>query len=187
MKLLLHSKNRNPINHIYFIAGIFSILFYFSCQQPVQQPNTVDVVYTSDENEDVKAIKDILKTIEENFNNGNIGETYANFIAEETVTLPPGRPAVIGKVQRLKNLQDFLQNNEGSWKILSIEEVKVSGSLAIARTVSSETQKSKTTGVIRTIGKQDGLFIFQKSINNQWQVICETWNNLNISEDDGNS
>jgi uncharacterized protein (TIGR02246 family) len=137
-----------------------------------QSNNSTRTTVTSIQDDEI-AIRQLYNQIEENWNSGNMDKIMAN-IADDVVQMPPGQPVVVGKEALRSAYGQFLSRNTDIWEPL-IEQIVISGDLAIVRNSSTESSTPKEGGNTTTIiGKT--IHVFKRGIDGSWKMIIEIWN-----------
>ena len=137
-----------------------------------QSNNSTRTTVTSIQDDEI-AIRQLYNQIEENWNSGNMDKIMAN-IADDVVQMPPGQPVVVGKEALRSVYGQFLSRNTDIWEPL-IEQIVISGDLAIVRNSSTESSTPKEGGNTTTISLKT-IHVFKRGIDGSWKMIIEIWN-----------
>ena len=145
---------------------LISLLFLccFGCQQG-EEVDTVDT------EADIQAIKFILAELNSAWNatDGTDIDSFMEFFAEDATDIPANEPATVGKEAIRTNIQELLKTTTFQEQD-SVEDVKVSGNLAVAHVAYIASFTNKKSG---ESGNAEGnwLLIFENKANEGWQII----------------
>ena len=151
------------------IPLVILLCFTFGCQQveEVAEEPAVDV------EADVAAIKAWYERYVA-INNAGDFDSFGTSWTEDVVWLPPDAPVVIGKEAILDYARPFFELYSIHQEI-TVEEIKVSGRIAFARSSNSEKYSPKGEGgAIET--KFKAIFIFQRKNDGTWISSHAIWN-----------
>ena len=121
---------------------------------------------------DVQAIKDAIAAWDRAWNAGDC-ETLASLYTADALAMPPNVPAARVDATRASCKKDFDQFREENRSI--VEDVRVSGNLAVAR----GTQEASTTpkaGGNSVRDKEKWIVVFLRQPDGSWKVLWETYN-----------
>ncbi len=122
---------------------------------------------------DVQAIKDAIAAWDKAWNAGDC-ETLTSFYTADAVAMGPNLPATMGvKALHASCRKDFDQFREENRSF--VEDVRVSGNLAVAR----GTQEARTTpkaGGDSIRDKEKWIVVFLRQPEGSWKVLWETYN-----------
>jgi uncharacterized protein (TIGR02246 family) len=151
----------------------FLLCLIVGCQQGVEvveQP-------VPDVEADVQAIKDFTRNAVAAINAGDV-DTIMSLYADDAIRIPPNEPATVGREAILSRVQkvfdDFtLQERD------VVEDIKVSGDLAVAHSVYTATAMPKAGGEpIKLNG--NAIWIFRKQPDDEWKVIYSIWSDESL-------
>lgn len=122
---------------------------------------------------DVQAIKDAIAAWDKAWNAGDC-ETLASFYTADAIAMAPNVPAARGvNTLRASCKKDFDQFREENRSI--VENVRVSGNLAVAR----GTQEASTTpkaGGASVRDKEKWIVVFLRQQDGSWKMLWEIYN-----------
>jgi uncharacterized protein (TIGR02246 family) len=146
---------------IYVMAIAFLLLLLSACARKVNDPD------------DIQAIKEASAAWDKAWNAGNV-ESLLALYTDEAVAMPPNQPLSVGKeAMRTANQKYFDQFREDNRSI--VEDVRVSGDLAIARGTQVTITTPKAGG--KTVqDKAKWISAFQRQPNGSWKVLWEMYN-----------
>lgn len=141
----------------------------------VEQYNYFDAKTTSlNSSNDVEQIKATIKNMVMDFNDPN-PEKFFNYLDDNTVTIPVGRPVRTGKADVMEFHRDFRKNYMTHITIDNIENVNVSGDLGVVQCASTEVVTNKSTGDKKTYNEKT-LMVLQKNSIGEWKLRNVIWN-----------
>ncbi len=122
---------------------------------------------------DVQAVKDAIAAWDRAWNAGDC-ETLASLYTADAVAMPPNAPAHSGieslRVSCKKDFDQFKEENSSH-----VEDVLVSGNLAVARGTQEATTTPKTGGnSVRD--KEKWIVVYQRQTDGLWKILWETYN-----------
>ena len=150
------------------VCLVFLLGFIAGCQQGaevVEQPVT-------DVEADIQAIKDLHANALAAFNAADL-DKHMQFYAEEAVLIIPNEPEAIGNKAIRSRIQEmfdqFIIQEENV-----IENIKVSGDLAVTHLTWSSIVKPKTGGETSEY-RGNWILVFEKQFDAAWKVIYSIW------------
>ena len=150
------------------IPLVILLCFTFGCQKQAEEAEPV-----VDVEADVAAIKAWYERYVA-INNAGDFDSFGTSWTEDVVWLPPDAPVVIGKEAILDYARPFFELYSIHQEI-TVEEIKVSGRIAFARSSNSEKYSPKGEGgAIETNFK--AIFIFQRKNDGTWISSHAIWN-----------
>jgi uncharacterized protein (TIGR02246 family) len=155
------------------IPFIFLIFIASGCQQGerVLLEPKVDV------EADIQAIKDIVKEYEGAVNTADI-DRYLQLYADDVIDIYPNMPALSGK-EAIRNRDQQLFEEVTLQDVYTVQDVKVSGDLAVTHvtlsaviTIKASGETSKTNG--------NWILIFRKQSDDSWKIIYSIWSDESL-------
>jgi uncharacterized protein (TIGR02246 family) len=146
------------------------LLCCLGCQQG-------EKVVTVDVEADIQAIKDIVADCNAAANTADADRGLVHY-ADDAVVMPANAPADIGKeVIRTKAKQAY--GEVTAQEELVVEDVKISGDLAVARVTWSGIFTRNDSG---KSWKQNGnwIWVFKKQPDSVWKIIYSIWSNESL-------
>ena len=141
-----------------------------SCQAP-SEPCPCDEVYTTDDNGDVKALKDYWKKIRDDYNRKEF-TSFTDAWAEDMKVLQPG--FVDMPVDSVKSyLNTFYAQQVPNWESMTIEDIRVSGNLAVVRYVTDYGYTSVKTGETTFNEGIVEVIVHQKDKEGNWKILYQ--------------
>jgi len=142
--------------------------FIVGCQQgteAVLQPKP-------DVEADIQAIKNIVAELEAALNAGDT-DRYIPFYADNIVEIYPNEPAYIGK-EAIRSRDKQMFEEMTLQDVYTVQDVKVSGNLAVAHFLWS------TTVIFKASGETDDtngnwIMVFEKQSDETWKVVYSIW------------
>jgi uncharacterized protein (TIGR02246 family) len=122
---------------------------------------------------DVQAVKDAIAAWDNAWNAGDC-EMLASLYTPDAVAMPPNTPASIGiNAMRLSCKKDFEQFKEENRT--RMEDVRVSGNLAVARgTQEASTAPKRGGNSVRD--KEKWIVVYQRQTDRSWKILWEIYN-----------
>lgn len=122
---------------------------------------------------DVQAVKDAIAAWDNAWNAGDC-EMLASLYTPDAVAMPPNTPASVGmNAMRLSCKKDFEQFKEENRSL--VEDVRVSGNLAVARgTQEASTTPKKGGNPVRD--KEKWIVVYQRQTDGSWKILWEIYN-----------
>ena len=122
---------------------------------------------------DVQAIKDATESWDKAWNAGNV-EALASLYTVDAIAMGPNHPAQADKdAIRASSQKYFDQFSEENRSI--VEDVQVSGDLAVARGT-QETRTSPKSGGYSFQDKAKWITVFQRQTRGSWKILWEIYN-----------
>lgn len=145
----------------YAIIGCLLLVLAFGCRR--RENNAADV----------QSIKDAIAAWDRAWNAGDC-ETLASFYTADAVAMGPNVPGTMG-VEALNAWcrKDFDQFKEENRSI--VEDVRVSGNLAVARGT-QETSTTPKAGGNSVRDKEKWIVVFLRQADGSWKVLWEIYN-----------
>jgi uncharacterized protein (TIGR02246 family) len=137
------------------------LLLVSGCAQKVNDPA------------DVQAIKDTGPAFDKAWNAGD-AEALASGYTVDAITLDPNRPATVGNDAIRASLQKYFDQFSDENRIL-VEDVRVSGDLAVARGT-QETKSSLKAGGYSVLDKSKWVTAFQRQPDGSWKAFWDIYN-----------
>ena len=135
------------------------------CQQG-EGPATVDV------EADIQAIKDVVAEWSAAFNAADVDKIFS-YYADEVVRIPPNEPALTEKEAIRSKVQQAFDEYTAEGKDI-VENVEVSGDLAVAHTTYKYVVTSKT-GQDSVETKGNEILVLKKQANGTWKFTYLIW------------
>ena len=159
-------------NTFMVIPLAFLICFVVGCQQgervlvkPLSEP-------FSDVEADIQAIKDIIAELNATLNSGDTGR-YMPFYADNVAEFYANEAAFVGK-EAIRKRDQQMFDEMTLQDVYKVQNVKVSGDLAVAHFLWSTTVKFKASGKSdETNG--NWIMVFEKQSGETWKVIYSIW------------
>lgn len=143
------------------------VCFIFSCKQQIQN---VDV------EEDIAAIKEILKKYEVAANAGDF-DSWISLWTDDGVRMPSNGPSRSGVAQITEEMKPAFEQFTIDIKITSFEEARVFGDIGLSR-CSYNLAITPKAGGDKIILEPDGkaLTIYKKQLDGNWKIIYDCFN-----------
>ena len=123
---------------------------------------------------DVQAIKDASLAWDKAWESGDAEALVSRFYTPDAVTMAPNQPAAVGQQAiRAASQEYFDQYTEEARGTL--EDVRVSGDLAVARGTSEGTSTPKTGGA-SVRNKEKFLTVFRREADGSWKAFWDIYN-----------
>jgi ketosteroid isomerase-like protein len=153
---------------------VFLICFTFSCQQSeeVAEEPVVDV------EADVAAIKASLDEWVALYNAGDFNKIMSIYYAENAVKMPPNIPMLVGKEAILSQHKLGREQNDEFCESSFVQDVRLSGDLAVVRGVDTGTITPKSGGEPIKYNMK-WLIVLERQPDGTWKWIYEIWNDNN--------
>jgi uncharacterized protein (TIGR02246 family) len=142
-----------------------------------QQGKNVLGELKTDAEADIKAIKAVVEEINVAMNSSDV-DRYLQHYADDAVEIRPNEPALTGKdAIRSRHRQEF--DEVTLQDVYTLQDVMVSGNLAVARLIWSSTITLKSGG---EPFKANGnwLMVFEKQPDNIWKISYSIWSDENL-------
>jgi uncharacterized protein (TIGR02246 family) len=155
------------------IPFIFLIFIASGCQQGerVLLEPKVDV------EADIQAIKDIVKEYEGAVNTADI-DRYLQLYADDVIDIYPNKPALSGK-EAIRKRDQQLFEEVTLQDVYTVQNVKVSGDLAVAHVTLSAVITIKASGEsFKTNG--NWILVFRKQSSDSWKIIYSIWSDESL-------
>ena len=160
-------------NHALLIAFLSLTLVATSCQQPARQV-TVGASGT-DAAADVAAIKATLAEWMRLYNASEFEALVSTFYADDAVLMSPDRPPHIGTEAILRTYTTSAESSDEHCDRSMVEDVRVSGELAVARGTDTGTTTPKGGGKPAEYSIK-WLVAFERQPDRTWKCVVEMWN-----------
>ena len=138
------------------------LLLFSACAQKVNDPA------------DVQAIKDTGSAWDKAWNAGNTEALASGYYTADAVTMGPYQPAVAGKDAIRASLQKYFDQHAGEGRSV-VEDVRVSGDLAVARGT-AEGKSSLKAGGYSAQAKDKWITAFQRQADGSWRALWDIFN-----------
>jgi len=154
------------------ISLAFIICSIFACERRGQA-----VVKGSKTNTeaDVTAIKALINEWVQLSNADDIDGIMSVFYAEKSILMPPNESICKGKEAIRRSYQEYRKSNKDHWDSSIVEDVHMSGDLAVAR--------GTDTGLMTPRGGGESvqfnlkwLMVFERQSDGTWKCLYEIWN-----------
>lgn len=148
------------------------ICIAFACERRSQE-----VVKESKTNSeaDVTAIKALINKWGQLSNADDIDGIMSVFYAENSVVMPPHESIYKGKEAILRLYQEYRKLNKDHYDGSVVEDVRVSGDLAVARGMDTGITTPRSGGEPVPFN-QKWLMVFERQFDGTWKCISEMWN-----------
>ncbi len=144
-------------------AGILLVMFLLVSSHGQEVSNPADI----------RAIKEAIAGWDKAWNAGNC-ELLASLYTGDAVAMGPNVPTAIGKdALRASCKKDFDQFKEENHSF--VEDIRISGSLAVARGTQEATSTPKSGGH-SVHDKEKWIVVFQRQPDGVWKVLWEIYN-----------
>ncbi len=157
------------------ITLVFLLCFTFGCQQQgeeVAEEPAVDV------EADVVAIKALLDEWVALYNAGDFDKIMSICYAENAVKMPPNIPMLVGKEAILSQHKKERERNDEFCESSVVQDVHLSGDLAVVRGVDTGTITPKSGGEPIKYNMK-WLIVLERQPDGTWKWIYEIWNDNN--------
>ncbi|MEJ2244779.1 MAG: SgcJ/EcaC family oxidoreductase [Acidobacteriota bacterium] len=130
---------------------------------------------------DIQAIGDIVADYNAAVNTADINR-FLSYYTEDTVTIPPNEPPIIGKAALLAVNQTFFDEFTAR-EDCEIKDIQAGGNLAVAHVVYSFIGTPKAGGDASK-SKGNWLWIFQKQPDNAWKILYSIFSDESLAYPD---
>jgi ketosteroid isomerase-like protein len=153
------------------IPMVFLLCFAFSCQQgeEVAKEPVVDV------EADVEALKNMVNEWMALYNASDFERLVSFYYEEDAVRMPPDIPMLRGKAAILARFKKDIEQSDEHLDSSIIEDVRVSGDMAMVRGNDTGTSTPKGGGEPTRFDSK-WLGIFERQPDSTWKCIYEIWN-----------
>ena len=156
---------------------IFMVIpLVFLCYSTVGCQQSEEVA-PADVEADIQTIKDIVKEYEAAVNTADI-DRYLQLYADDVIDIYPNMPALSGK-EAIRNRDQQLFEEVTLQDVYTVQDVKVSGDLAVTHvtlsaviTIKASGETSKTNG--------NWILIFRKQSDDSWKIIYSIWSDESL-------
>jgi ketosteroid isomerase-like protein len=162
-------------NHILLILLVFLLCFNFNCHK-----QSKETAMKPDMNieADVSAVKALLAEWVQLYNTGNFDNLMSIFYAENSILMSPNESIRKGKDAILLSYQKDSELNKQYVDSSVVEDVRVSGDLAVARGMDTGTTTPRSGGETAKYNLK-WLIVFERQSDHTWKCIYEIWNDNN--------
>jgi uncharacterized protein (TIGR02246 family) len=150
---------------------VFLLCFTFGCQkaEEVAEEPVVDV------EADVEVLKNMLDEWMALYNAGDLEKLVSFFYAEDVVAMGDNQPILKGRDAILAEYKKEYEMYDSYGDISVVEDVRVSGDLAMVRGNDTGTYAPKGGGE-PTKYDVKWVYIFERQPDGTWKCVCEIWN-----------
>jgi uncharacterized protein (TIGR02246 family) len=153
-------------------------LAIIACLPAEESSNSSPATATSAQADEAD-VKQVSSKMLEKWNAADL-DVLITFFANDYVQMPPGRPEIIGKKALRASWDQFLSENTHTLKT-SVEDIKISGDLAIVRIKElNSTIPKDGSETITFNGKR--LLIYRRGVDGAWKMILEIWNSNSLND-----
>lgn len=156
-------------SHALVIAFLSLMLVATSCQQRIEE------VAVETPGTDVAAIKATLAEWMRLYNAGEFEALVSTFYAEDAVLMSPDRPAHVGREAILRTYTTSAASSDERCDTSVVDDVRVSGDLAVARGTDTGTTTPKGGGQPEKYSIK-WLVAFERQPDRTWKCVVEMWN-----------
>ncbi|MDH4198259.1 MAG: DUF4440 domain-containing protein [Candidatus Aminicenantes bacterium] len=162
-------------NPILPVSLVFLLCFTFACQKQGKVAAKEPEVNIE---ADVAAIKALLDEWTQLYNAGDFDRLMSLFYAENSVLMSPNEPVRKGKEAILLGYQKASELNDEHVDGTVVEDVRVSGDLAVVRGIDTGTTTPRSGGEPVKYNLK-WLIVFERQSDGTWKCIYEMWNDNN--------
>jgi ketosteroid isomerase-like protein len=172
---LKEGKMKSPLS---VVSLVLLLCFVFACQKQGQEMAKVP---EANRDADVAAIKALLDQWVQLYNAEDFDRLVSIFNAENTTLMPPNESACKGKDAILLWYQKASGLNAEHVDSSVVEDVRVSGDLAVAWGTDSSIMTPRSGGEpVKSSYKW--IDVFERQPDGTWKCICEIWNDNPLPE-----
>ena len=159
-------------NQLLLIPLLLLLCFIFTCQK---QDTEATTEIQPNLEADIAAIKLILDEWVQLYNAGDFDKLMSIFYAENSVLMSPNVSIRKGKEAILLGYQKARESDDEQVDSSVVEDVRVSGDLAVARGIDTGTSTPKSGGKPVHFNLK-WLIVFERKSDGIWKCIYEIWN-----------
>ena len=159
-------------NQLLLIPLLLLICLTFACQKQGKEATTE---LEPDVDADVDAIKVLLDEWVQLYNAGDFDKLMSIFYAENSVLMSPNVTIRKGKEAILLGYQKARESDDEQVDSSVVEDVRVSGDLAVARGIDTGTSTPRSGGKPVNFNLK-WLIVFERQSDGTWKCIYEIWN-----------
>ena len=160
------------------IPVVFLLCFTLACQKQGKEVAKEPVV---DVEADVAAIKASIDEFVQLYNACDFDRIMSIFYAENAIQMPPNEPIRKGKEAILLGSQKTRESNDEHIDSSVVEDVRVSGDLAVVWGIDTGTTTPKSGGEPVKYSLK-WLIVLERQLDGTWKWIYEIWNDNPLPE-----
>ena len=161
-------------NPILAVSLVILLCFTFACRKGEEAAEAPKISVETD----VAAIKASIQEWVQLYNAGDFDKLVSNLYAEDAVLMSPNEPPRKGKEAILLGYQKNSELNDEHCDSSVVEDVRVSGGLAVARGMDTGTTTPRSGGEPVKYDVK-WLIVLERQSDGTWKYIYEMWNDDN--------
>jgi len=146
----------------------------FLCCLGCQQGERVLVESKADVEADIQAIKDTIAELNGAVNSADLYKLVSIY-GDDAVRIPPNEPPSVGKAAIQQSAQQMFDNMSPREEKDVVEDIRVSGDLAVAYVKWSSLITPKTGSEPFDVNG-NWILVFKRESDNSWKIIYSIWN-----------
>ena len=156
---------------------VISLVFLFCINFSCEQDDRVLVEQKSDVEADIQTIKASVKEYEAAVNTADI-DRYLQLYADDVIDIYPNKPALSGK-EAIRKRDQQLFEEVTLQDVYTVQDVKMSGDLAVAHVTLSAVITIKASGEsFKTNG--NWILVFRRQFSDSWKIIYSIWSDESL-------